>query len=128
MAKKSKKLEFYGGEIIWKSHSEHYTERQFLYGSPLNYLKQYTDYDTREESYVLWQFNIETLSYEVLDSGGKDDYRRLRDLGTKLEDDRREAHHVNELRKTPRDFWRAHDIEKYGDILPVYNYEDDLKN
>ncbi len=84
---KAKELDLQSGEIIRKCPLEHFNGKQFLYGSPYNYIVKYADYagGTPDRRYALWRFNAATFAYELYQTANEKSYNTLSDIATKWE-------------------------------------------
>ena len=113
-----KKLEITSGEIIRKCPIEHFTARQFLYGSPYSYIIKYRDFmgGSPEKRYGLWRFDDKTLTYSLFQMAGEKDYAILDDIARGWEREMREKRHIDNLKTMPRSFWSDDDKVKYAYI------------
>jgi hypothetical protein len=119
--KVQKKFEMRGGTIIRKSPIEHFTEKQFMYGSPYSYIIEYADYagGSAEKRYGLWQFNDKKLKYALFQTAGEKDYSVLSEIAAEWENTLREIRHIKNLKTMPRSFWSDSDLAKYPDLETI---------
>jgi hypothetical protein len=119
--KAQKKFEMRGGTTIRKSPIEHFTEKQFMYGSPYSYIFEYPDYagGSPEKRYGLWQFNDKKLKYTLFQTAGEKDYNVLSEIASEWENRLREARHIKNLKTMPRSFWSDSDKIKYPDLETI---------
>jgi hypothetical protein len=125
--KVQKKFEMRGGTTIRKSPIEHFTEKQFMYGSPYSYIFEYPDYagGSPERRYGLWQFNDKKLKYTLFQTAGEKDYEVLSKIASEWEQRLRDARHIKDLQTMPRSFWPDDDKVKYAHIETIDDTDGD---
>jgi spore coat protein U-like protein len=75
-------LTLFGGEIVRKCPLEHFTPQQFLFGSPYNYIVEYSDSNGGSPAtrYGLWKFDKKTLDYSLFKTVGEQEFDLLQDI------------------------------------------------